>query len=269
MQRIIKFPLLYFIIATLFLVNTANANNDFPARQQYPNVAYITLNDLYKKKDDVILIDTRSDYEYATLHIKGAINIPLSDLEFSKKVRQLYDDKKKFIVFYCNGRSCTKSYEAVIKAKRFAKITDAVAFDGGVTDWVHRYPEHSVLLGHSPVDPANLISNDEFSKHLLKPAAFLEKADKNCIILDVRDSTQRQEHIFAGYEHSVSLKKDQQHILNKYIDQAINEKKTLCIYDAVGKQVEWLQYHLKAKKVRDYYFLEGGIKAYDDRPKKE
>ena len=131
MQIIIKFPLLYFIISTLFLVNTANANNDFPARQQYPNVAYITLNDLYKKKDDVILIDTRSDYEYATLHIKGAINIPLSDLEFSKKVRQLYDDKKKLIVFYCNGRSCTKSYEAVIKAKRFAKITDAVAFEIG------------------------------------------------------------------------------------------------------------------------------------------
>jgi rhodanese-related sulfurtransferase len=270
MKILINHPLLLVVLATLILFNPAHAKtDDFPGRKQYPNVAYITLDDLFARKDNVTLVDTRSDYEYSTLHIKGAINIPISDIEFSNKVRQIYDDKKKPIVFYCNGHSCTKSYEAVLKAKRFAKVTDAVAFDGGVTDWARRYPEHSVLLGKSPINSADLITEDEFKKHLLKPAAFLEKADKNCLILDVRDGSQRQERIFPGFERSVSLDKDQQHILNKYLDQAISEKKTLCIYDAVGLQVEWLQYHLKAKKVSNYYFMEGGIRAFEDMPKEE
>ncbi|MBI3186799.1 MAG: hypothetical protein HYZ31_02865 [Gammaproteobacteria bacterium] len=269
MPNISKSLIIYFVLANLFSINAAYATDDFPGRTQYPNVEYITVDDLYKKRASVVIVDTRSDYEYNTLRIKNAVNIPVSNIEFSKRIRELADSEKKPIVFYCNGHSCTKSYEAVIKAKRFAKLTDTVAFDAGVTDWALRYPDEAVLLGRSPVDPTKLISSDEFKQHLLKPADFVEKANKHCLIIDVRDGTQRHDHIFAGFEHSVSLDKMQQQLLDKYIDQAVSEKKPLCIYDAVGKQVEWLQYHLKQKNVRDYFFMDGGVKAYEDMRKQQ
>ncbi len=37
------------------------------------------------------------------------------------------------------------------------------------------------------------------------------------------------------------------------------EGKTLYIFDAVGKQVKWLQYHLEKEGVSDYYFLKKGV----------
>lgn len=245
-------------------VDTISKTEDFPGRKTYRNVPYISANDLYKKKNKVLIIDTRSDYEYETLNIKGSINIPLSSLDFSKRIKKLYNEQKKTLVFYCNGHSCMKSYKAVIKTKRFTKIKDSLAFDAGIFDWIKLYPDHSVLLGKSPVKTTDLIPKEEFYKHLIKPVEFAKKADKNCLVLDVRDPAQRLDKLFPGNQHSVSLNKSDQIKLNKYLNQSKREKKPLCIYDAVGKQVRWLQYHLKAKNISDYYFMEGGAKAYYD-----
>ena len=267
MLKIFKLPILSIALIGLFSISVASAGNDFPNRKKYSKVEIITLEDLYQKRNNVIIVDTRSGYEYSTLHIKNAINIPISSFGFSKKISQLYSDKKKTIVFYCNGHACTKSYDAVLKSKRFAKVKDTVAFDGGIFDWVNRYPNHSVLLKKSPINPQDLISKEEFSVHLLKPRAFLDKSEKNCLILDVRDMSQREDRIFAGQEHSVSLDNVLQ--LDKYFNDAKKKKKSLCIYDAVGKQVRWLQYRLKSKSVTDYYFLEGGAKAFYETPEKE
>lgn len=239
-------------------------SEDFPGRKNYRNVPYISAIDLYKDKNDVLIIDTRSDYEYETLNIKGSINIPLSSLNFSERIKKLYTEQKKTLVFYCNGHSCMKSYKAVIKTRRVAKIKDSLAFDAGIFDWAKLYPNHSVLLGKTPIKATDLIPKEEFSRHLIKPVEFANKADKNCIVLDVRDPTQRQDKLFPGNQHTVSLNKSEQLKLNKYLNQSKREKKPLCIYDAVGKQVRWLQYHLKAKKINDYYFMEGGAEAYYD-----
>ena len=50
--------------------------------------------------------------------------------------------------------------------------------------------------------------------------------------------------------------------LNKYIQLAKDENKKLFIYDAVGKQVRWLQYYLEQQNAGEYYFMEGGAKAF-------
>ena len=266
MLEIIKLPLLLFICINLLLVNVANAGDDFPGRKKYRSVPYITLEDLYKKKDEVVIVDTRSNYEYSILHIKNALNIPISNFDFSDKVSALYNSKRKTIVFYCNGHTCSKSYDAVQKAKRLAKIKDTLAFDGGIFDWVQRYPKHSVLLNTTITDVSSLISKDEFKKHLLKPKAFLDKSNSDCLVLDVRDSSQRADRIFAGFEKAVNL--DDTSTLDNYIKEARNKNQALCIYDAVGKQVRWLQYHLKEQKVKNYYFLEGGAKSFFATPYK-
>ena len=257
----LKLSLLYFSLAN---ANAAPANNEYPGRDIYRNVSTISTADLYKKKNELTIVDTRSDYEYETLSIKGAVNIPLSSLNFSEQIKQLHKKEGKTLVFYCNGHSCMKSYKAVIKTKRLAKIKDSYAYDSGVFDWARSYPDHSVLLGKSPINPADLIPKNEFANHLLKPQAFAKKADNNCLVLDVRDPSQRHDKLFPGNQHSVSLNKSEQGKLNKYISQSKKQNQSLCIYDAVGKQVRWLQYYLKAKNISNYYFMEGGARAYYD-----
>jgi rhodanese-related sulfurtransferase len=52
--------------------------------------------------------------------------------------------------------------------------------------------------------------------------------------------------------------------IDAVINQARREKKVLLVYDAVGRQVEWFQYHLESRGLKDYYFMKGGAQAYVD-----
>jgi rhodanese-related sulfurtransferase len=245
----------------LLLVGAARAADEFEGRHLYPSVKWITLEDLHAKRDAVELVDVRSHYEFETLHISGAANIPLGGRGFGEQVRALRAASTKPIVFYCNGRTCMKSYEAVLAAQKEG-VDDVLSYDGGVFDWVKKYPEQSNMLGVSPVDLTQLISKDKFAAHNLKPSAFEQRIGKGSIVLDVRDQYQQEgTSLFPAVQHSVPLDNK---ALKRYIDQAKRENKTLLIYDAAGRQVRWLQYYLEAEKVPTYYFMEGGAKAYYD-----
>jgi rhodanese-related sulfurtransferase len=143
------------------------------------------------------------------------------------------------------------------------------SYDAGIMDWARTYPELAELLGKSPVDPKKLISKKEFKKHLLSPDAYGEHvANSGAIVLDVRDRFQREAlSIFVGRERRAYL--DDKKKLDRYIEKAKREGKTLLVHDAAGKQVRWLQYYLKDKGLKSYYFMDGGIAAYYDKLKEE
>jgi rhodanese-related sulfurtransferase len=65
---------------------------------------------------------------------------------------------------------------------------------------------------------------------------------------------------YPGIERWASL--DQQQKLQKYVQKAIKQKRTLLIYDEVGKQVRWLQYALEKAGAKNYYFMHKGAKGY-------
>ena len=73
-----------------------------------------------------VLIDARVASEYAEGHIKGAINVPYrersakaADFDASKDqfdLSKLPGKKEAFVVIYCNGSECWKSYKAAVVA---------------------------------------------------------------------------------------------------------------------------------------------------------
>jgi rhodanese-related sulfurtransferase len=245
------------------LTTAAAADEGFPGRAKFPRISTYSMTQLHDHLDQVVVVDARSHYEFETLRIKGALNIPVADKDFEDKVLQLHQQSKKPIVFYCNGRSCFKSYIAARRAKE-ANIQDVHAYDAGIFEWVKRYPEKSVLLNASPVDPKQLISRDRFKAHLLDPNTFSDRATlqgKATMILDVRDKYQRAGvGFYPGKERWVSL--DQREKLQRYIQKARRSNKTLLIYDEVGKQVRWLQYALEKEGIKDYYFMHKGARGY-------
>ena len=206
-------------------------------------------------------MDVRSSYEFSTLRVKDAINIPLASKTFVSEMRKLRVSDNRPIVVYCNGKTCMKSYKAARKCD-IEKIDNVIAYDAGIMDFAKTYPKNALLLGQVLNDPKKLISKTDFKKHLIQPDKFGERiANTSDIVLDVRDRFQREGiSIFVGREYRVSI--DNTKRLDRYIEKAIKENKALLIYDAAGKQVRWLQYYLEDKGLKSYYFMEGGISAY-------
>ena len=236
---------------------------EFPGRDLYPEVPYIELQDFFEKlkRKEVMVVDVRSSYEYQTLRIQGAINIPLASKTFVSEMRKLRVSDNRPIVVYCNGKTCMKSYKAARKCD-IEKIADVTAYDSGIMDFAKTYPKNAMLLGKTLNDPKKLISKKSFKKHLIAPEKFGDRiATTSDIVLDVRDRFQREGiSIFVGREHRVSI--DNTRRLDRYIDKAKRENKALLIYDAAGKQVRWLQYYLVNRGLKTYYFMKGGIRAY-------
>ena len=258
---------IYFV--TLLLLNALiispliAATDNFPGRVKYPEVKVIDKSQLIKKMDQVVIVDARSPLEFKTLRIKGAKNIPVSSKTFVEKVKELRKTTTKPIVFYCNGRTCMKSYIASKKCIQ-AKIKNVSAYDAGMFEWAQAYPNQAKLFGVSPVKKSDIIPSAKFKSRLIAADKFGSHVFKNHsknLILDVRDKYQRgAAGFFPGKESWISLNKEEE--LKRFIYKAKKNKKTLYIYDEVGKQVRWLQYALEGADMKNYYFMGKGAKSY-------
>lgn len=243
----------------LFPALTLAQSDEYPGRKTYPTVKVYETEQLNDMFEQVMVVDVRSKYEYETLHINNAINVPLNDSGFTKKIEALQAGPKP-IVFYCNGHSCYKSYKACMKAQK-AGINNIFAYDSGIFDWAKAYPGKATLLGKSPVDTSRLITKAELQKNLLEPKQFSSQINDQTVILDIREPRQRGlVELFPYRQENISM--DDKKKLNRFLNKIKNSGKTLLVYDEAGKQVRWFQYYLVEKGIKDYYFMSGGVKQF-------
>lgn len=153
MKRISSIYCLLF--ALLYASGVIADDAGFPGRESYPDVLIYEKSELFTNLGNVILVDARSEAEFETLRIKGAVNIPVNRSDFAHRIKVLRASTSKPIVFYCNSRHCEKSYRAGRKAN-LLNIEDTYAYDAGVFDWAKSYPNHVVLLGKIPLDTDNM-----------------------------------------------------------------------------------------------------------------
>lgn len=81
------------------------------------------------EKEDVTIIDVRTNIEYRDGHIENAINIPVEKI--NENISDLLPDKDKYYVVYC--RSGSKSREATLKLAKlgYTKVHDL----GSIKNW--------------------------------------------------------------------------------------------------------------------------------------
>lgn len=263
LNRIVLVAVLAAIGLTAFGVQTVAQAADFPLRAKYAvfGVKPITTQELSAHINQYVIVDARSDYEYKTLHIKGATSIPVASQDFIQRVRALAKKTKKTLVFYCNGVTCSKSYDATAQAIQ-GGVTNVLVYDAGVFAWATAHPDDAVLFGKPLKSAKKLISKADFDAHCLAPNEFFKRvdADKQAIIIDIRDADQRAGvSLFQMRDHHVPLDNDR---LKAWVDKAKAGKHAMYFVDATGKQVEWLQYFLKDQGVKDYWFMKGGVRAF-------
>jgi len=255
MKTIIFLCFAAFLTPTMALAQT----DDYPGRATYPSIMVLESEQLNAQFNDVIIVDVRSKYEYDTLHINNAVNIPLNNVGFTRELEALQAGSRA-IVFYCNGHSCYKSYKACNSATS-AGISNVYAYDSGVFDWARAYPDRATLLGKTPVNTARLISKQALEKKLLKPAEFSARISDKTVILDIRDARQRGlVELFPYRQQNISLDKNKE--MERFLNRIKRSGKTLLVYDEAGKQVGWVQYYLVEKGIRNYYFMRGGVKQF-------
>ncbi len=254
-----KLVTLFGIILLFTSAGVRASDAAFPHRAQFKNVPIMSPESLRKDLDKVVVVDVRSRYEFETLHIKGALHIVLSKEKLPAAAKELRAKSAMPIVFYCNGHSCKKSYEAADLAMS-AGVTNVHAYDAGLDTWTKQYPDQSVLLGKSPMNPGDLISSGDFKKRLITGLEFETRLEKGAVVLDVRDLRQRDVVLFPMRELRAPL--DDSKKIADAVAEAKKSKKPLLVYDKVGKQTRWFQYYLEQQGVKDYYFLDGGSEGY-------
>ena len=85
---------------------------------------------IFKNSPNVQLIDVRTKEEFASGHIKDAINIPITDVDFSERIQNL--NKKEPVYLYCRSGSRSSKAANEISNLSFTTIYD---IDGGIKNW--------------------------------------------------------------------------------------------------------------------------------------
>ncbi|WP_407276606.1 rhodanese-like domain-containing protein [Halothiobacillus sp. DCM-1] len=246
----------------LIVGSQAQAADEFPLRAQYALVGVKPLDTevLTKDRAKFTVVDVRSAYEYQTLHIAGAVSVPLTSPKFVDSLKSLSAQDKKPLVFYCNGTTCEKSYKAASDALA-AGIKPVWVYDAGIFAWAKVNPAQTVLLGKPMTSASQLISKADFEAHLLSPQEIDARLAKepNAIVLDVRDAEQRAGiSLFQMKDIHVPLDSPK---LIEWVDKAKAEHRPLYCIDATGHQVQWLQYVLQERGLTQYWFVRGGARA--------
>lgn len=244
------------------LAQVAVAEETFPLRKDFPTVKTISTADLAAKYEQAVIVDVRQKMEYDVVHISKALHIPLGQADFIAVLSKQAAKSGAPVVFYCNGITCHKSYEAVVLADK-SGFQNAYCYDAGIFEWTKKFPDKAFLLGKSPAQLSKLIAADELNQHKLTYAAFKSRAEgPNAVVVDMRDPQQRVKDPLKPESKEVNLKGIRAipgDRLVELLKAGEFRGKDLLIYDAVGKQVQWLQYYLKELGYQEYAFLAKGV----------
>ena len=84
---------------------------------------------LMDSESGYVILDVRTEQEYAESHIPGSILIP--DYEISEKAESVLTDKDQLILVYCRSGRRSKNAAAQLEEMGYTRIREF----GGILDW--------------------------------------------------------------------------------------------------------------------------------------
>lgn len=96
---------------------------------EYKSVSSQEAKELMDSEDSYIILDVRTEEEYAEGHIKNAVLIP--DYEIAERAEKELTDKNQLILVYCRSGRRSKIASDILVSLGY---TNVVEF-GGIIDW--------------------------------------------------------------------------------------------------------------------------------------
>ena len=125
MRKITKILIIAFTVLSLFGCST----NKNKKENSYQRISPEEAKAMMDSEVGYIILDVRTEEEYAVGHIAGAILIP--DYEITEKAESILRDKNQLILVYCrSGRRSKNAAEALVSLG----YTNIKEF-GGIIDW--------------------------------------------------------------------------------------------------------------------------------------
>ena len=252
-------PLLLATLAALPLAGAIDGEPErgFPLRKKFPDLAAVST-EQFLAMDGALVIDTRTNAEFDVLHVAGAVNLPLEDMDRVALGLLLKQDKDQATVFYSDDFVCSKSYKAARKAQGWG-LQNCSVYDSGIFEFAQAAPDQSVYFGQ-PIDQEQLnrvlLDKADLAKRSVGPKAFIEMMRSGKFrIYDVRDKRQRQDYPLRVAK-TAKLGVEQ---FIDYLKKGVVPTQDILVLDNAGNQIKWLQYYLEHHGIEDYTLLEGGV----------
>ncbi len=95
----------------------------------YVNITAQEAKELMDREEGYVILDVRTEEEYAQGHIPGAVLIP--DYEIETKAEEILTDKDQMILVYCRSGRRSKNAAQMLLELGYTDIREF----GGIIDW--------------------------------------------------------------------------------------------------------------------------------------
>ena len=124
-MKLIKFLSMSLILGLMMIPLTACTN----AKANYQQISAQEAKNLMDTEKNYIILDTRTQEEFAEGHIENAILIP--HYEISEKAETMLKDKNQLILVYCRSGNRSKQASQALADLGYTNIKEF----GGIIDW--------------------------------------------------------------------------------------------------------------------------------------
>lgn len=126
MKKFSVFALLFIVIIISVSCGQTNQNEK---EAVYLNISAQEAKEIMDSETGYVILDVRTEEEFAEGHIPGAILIP--DYEIESKAEQILTDKNQLILVYCRSGRRSKNASEALVSLGYTNIREF----GGIIDW--------------------------------------------------------------------------------------------------------------------------------------
>lgn len=116
------------ILLCLFVFSGCNQDKN-SKENIYMQITAKEAKNIMNNETDYLILDVRTEEEFAEAHIEGAILIP--DYEIAQKAESILTNKDQLILVYCRSGRRSKIAASELAAMGYTNIKDF----GGIIDW--------------------------------------------------------------------------------------------------------------------------------------
>ena len=131
-MKIVPVLLLVVMMLSMTACGTAGGTGGSGDGQKAADYVSITAEEAKSMMDteqDYIILDVRTEEEFAEGHIPGAVLIP--DYEIGERAREMLPDKEQLIFVYCHSGNRSKKASAALAEMGYTNVKEF----GGIIDW--------------------------------------------------------------------------------------------------------------------------------------
>ena len=257
-MKLLPLALVALAVLPMAFALDSEPEHGFPLRKKYPTLPVVSTAD-FVAMDNPIVIDSRTRGEFDVLHVEGAVNLPLENMQKAQLDFLRRQNPDGELIFYGGDFICPVSYKAAEKAQAWG-LENLFVYDSGVFEFARTATPERTAFFDRPLEEGEfakvLLTKADLAARSAAPRAFIDmmRSGKHRIY-DVRDNDQRKNNPIRVAN---TAKLDVKQFIT-FLQKGVVPTQNILVFDNGGNQVKWLQYHLEHHGIEGYTLLTGGV----------